>query len=229
MNKKIVLCISCILVLLGVWGHIACNNQPEPQAEQDIQFHVACDSIPYTNDDIWDACWVLSSKVTMLHTDDIERGRICKAVYDTREFHEDPYLVFAMIFVESSFRPNIVNKSSGAMGLMQILPSTLNYIKANILTNGGPFAAGDTLFIPTNQTALKIKWNIYYGTAYLKYLLKKYGNLEEALSHYGGYVGRLYSPYSKKVLLKREEYLKEFSIGRMEQFKKETAQEKIIT
>ncbi|MGC8518792.1 MAG: transglycosylase SLT domain-containing protein [Steroidobacteraceae bacterium] len=38
----------------------------------------------------------------------------------SREHHINPYLVLAVIAVESSFRPHVVNRYGGAYGLMQI-------------------------------------------------------------------------------------------------------------
>ncbi len=68
-----------------------------------------------------------------------------------------PELVFAVINVESNYDKNAVS-SAGAIGLMQIMPSTYEWI-ASIL---GDSANVSRLYIP--------KVNVEYGTYYLRYL-----------------------------------------------------------
>ncbi|EQD81255.1 Lytic transglycosylase catalytic [mine drainage metagenome] len=47
--------------------------------------------------------------------------QIAKVVFRVSQEHRlDPYLVLAVIAVESSFRPDVVNRYGGAYGLMQI-------------------------------------------------------------------------------------------------------------
>ncbi len=49
--------------------------------------------------------------------------RITKVAFQVSRKHRvDPYLVLAVIAVESSFRPYVVNRRGGAYGLMQIVP-----------------------------------------------------------------------------------------------------------
>jgi soluble lytic murein transglycosylase len=81
----------------------------------------------------------------------------------------DPYLVAAVVRVESGFRPT-VRSNRGAVGLMQILPSTASWVAEKSGIQGN-----------LNDPAV----NIAVGTWYLGYLLRRYGgNLRLALAAY---------------------------------------------
>ena len=84
----------------------------------------------------------------------------------------EPHLLAAVIYQESKFRPN-VKSSSGAIGLMQLLPDTAKGIA--IHTGGNRFRVSD-LYNP--------EINIRYGSWYLRHLLDKYGDEELALAAY---------------------------------------------
>jgi soluble lytic murein transglycosylase len=91
----------------------------------------------------------------------------------------DPSLIAAVIYVESHF----VDQTSraGAKGLMQLLPSTADYIARK--SGGTAFEQGD---LATPQI------NIAYGSWYLHYLLKKYRGSEAlALAAYNAGEGKL--------------------------------------
>jgi len=77
----------------------------------------------------------------------------------------DPALIAAVIYVESRFRDQ--TSPAGAKGLMQILPSTADYIARK--SGGTEFVQGD---LATPQI------NISYGSWYLRYLLSHYGGNE---------------------------------------------------
>jgi soluble lytic murein transglycosylase len=89
-----------------------------------------------------------------------------------REHGLDPSLVAAVIYQESKFRSD-AKSSSGAIGLMQITPSTARGIA--IRTHGSAFHTND-LYNP--------EINIRYGAWYLGHLLEKYGNERLALAAY---------------------------------------------
>ncbi|MCL5116363.1 MAG: lytic transglycosylase domain-containing protein [Firmicutes bacterium] len=90
-----------------------------------------------------------------------------------QEEHLNPYLVAAVIRVESRFRPTVVSRR-GAVGLMQLMPSTAVWIAAKTHRQG----ALDL----TNPAT-----NIALGTWYLKYLLMRYHqNRTLALAAYNG-------------------------------------------
>lgn len=89
-----------------------------------------------------------------------------------RNYHLQPALLAAVIYAESKFHPD-AKSSTGAIGLMQILPSTAEGIA--IHTGGGGFRTAD-LYNP--------EINIRYGSWYLRHLLDKYGDLTSALAAY---------------------------------------------
>jgi soluble lytic murein transglycosylase len=77
------------------------------------------------------------------------------------EKHLNPALIAAVIYAETKFVPR--ESSAGAQGLMQILPSTAEYLAH--LSGGTQFTTGD-LAEPSV--------NIAYGSYYLRYLLDHY-------------------------------------------------------
>jgi soluble lytic murein transglycosylase len=90
------------------------------------------------------------------------------------EKHLDPALIAGVIYAETKFDPR--PSSAGALGLMQILPSTAQYIAH--LSGGTAFTTGD-LATP--------KINVAYGSWYLRYLLDHYeGNEMLAVAAYNG-------------------------------------------
>jgi soluble lytic murein transglycosylase len=90
------------------------------------------------------------------------------------EKHLDPSLIAAVIYAETKFDPR--TSSAGALGLMQLLPTTAEYIAH--LSGGVRFTTGD-LATP--------KINVAYGSWYLRYLLDHYkGNEIEAVAAYNG-------------------------------------------
>jgi len=83
-----------------------------------------------------------------------------------------PSLLAAVIYQESKFRPD-VRSSSGAIGLMQLLPDTAKGIAVH--TGGARFRVED-LYDP--------ELNVRYGAYYLRYLLDKYRDERTALAAY---------------------------------------------
>ena len=91
----------------------------------------------------------------------------------------DPSLIAGVIYVESRFRDQ--TSVAGAKGLMQILPSTADYIASK--SGGTAFEEGD---LATPQI------NIAYGSWYLRYLLEHYhGNELLALAAYNAGEGKV--------------------------------------
>ena len=78
------------------------------------------------------------------------------------EYGLDPYLVAAVIHVESSNDPNAVSKS-GALGLMQVMPQTGEWIAGKL--DLGAFSS-EMLFEP--------QMNIRMGCWYLDFLTKRF-------------------------------------------------------
>jgi soluble lytic murein transglycosylase len=84
----------------------------------------------------------------------------------------DPALLAAVIYRESKFDAR-ARSSSGAIGLMQLLPATAKGIALH--TGGSRFRVAD-LYDP--------EINVRYGSFYLRRLLTKYGDTRLALAAY---------------------------------------------
>ena len=89
-----------------------------------------------------------------------------------QNYRLDPALLAAVIYQESKFHAN-VKSSSGAIGLMQLLPDTAKGIA--IHTGGSRFRVSD-LYNP--------EINVRYGAWYLRHLLDKYRDERTALAAY---------------------------------------------
>jgi peptidoglycan lytic transglycosylase len=101
----------------------------------------------------------LTAKVRREHSLPLADESIIR--HQAQEKHLDPALVAALIYAETKFDPR--ESSAGAQGLMQILPSTAEYLAK--ITHGTTFTVGD-LADP--------EVNIAYGSYYLSYLLQHY-------------------------------------------------------
>jgi soluble lytic murein transglycosylase len=89
-----------------------------------------------------------------------------------KNYDLDPALLAAVIYRESKFNAQ-ARSSSGAIGLMQLLPDTAKGIALH--TGGSQFEVSD-LWDP--------EINVRYGAFYLRRLLNKYGSVRLALAAY---------------------------------------------
>jgi peptidoglycan lytic transglycosylase len=89
-----------------------------------------------------------------------------------RNYDLDPALLAAVIYQESKFKPD-AQSSSGAVGLMQLLPDTA---KGIALHTGGTQFRVDDLLNP--------EINVRYGAWYLRHLMRKYSDEKLALAAY---------------------------------------------
>ena len=89
-----------------------------------------------------------------------------------RNYRLEPALLAAVIYTESKFQAD-AKSTSGAIGLMQLLPSTADGIALH--TGGTNFRRAD-LYNP--------EINVRYGAWYLRHLLDKYDDERDALAAY---------------------------------------------
>jgi soluble lytic murein transglycosylase-like protein len=111
---------------------------------------------------------------------DHEIDRLARAIVDEARAHGfPPELVLAVIEVESGFDPFAVSPV-GALGLMQVLPSTGVELASRL---GLPWHGPQTLFEPVA--------NVRLGIAYLRELADRYGDVRVALAAYNWGPGRI--------------------------------------
>jgi soluble lytic murein transglycosylase-like protein len=122
------------------------------------------------------------SRLSRRHTALPLRERVALAhtiVREARAQGLDPDLVLAVIEVESGGY-HLAVSSVGALGLMQILPTTGEELAGKL---GIAWHGDDTLFDPTT--------NVKLGTAYLRELADRYGDVSIALAAYNWGPGRI--------------------------------------
>ena len=109
--------------------------------------------------------------------DEEEARAIAEAAYDgARAFDLDPWLVLAVIAVESGFDRFALSRA-GARGLMQVMP----FWKARIGRK--------------EDNLMDITTNIRYGCAILRHYLDRHGSLTKALAAYNGSRGSVRYPW----------------------------------
>lgn len=104
------------------------------------------------------------------YMEDVERA--------SEEFGVRREIIFAVIYVESSFRPAVVSKS-GAVGLMQIKPDTFRDLQRRLKEE----YPDDSLTDPAV--------NIRYGTYYLSYLYDIFDDWDVTFAAYNGGMGNV--------------------------------------
>ncbi len=93
-------------------------------------------------------------------------------------FNLDPGLVAAVMLQESGGNPSAYS-ASGAVGLMQVMPS--DGLAADFMCSGNPCFGSR----PTISELKDPEFNVTYGVRMLAGLFQKYGNLRDALKAYG--------------------------------------------
>lgn len=96
------------------------------------------------------------------------------------EYNVPEYIIFAVIEAESDFKP-YASSSAGALGLMQILPSTFEYLTSS--EHLGENLSCDELY--------DAEVNIRYGTYYLQYLFRKFHNWDTVIAAYNAGEGNV--------------------------------------
>ena len=125
---------------------------------------------------------MILSRLSTRHTGLTERERVelTQAIIRESRAHDlDPDLVIAVIEVESAGYHLAVSRV-GAMGLMQIVPATGKEFAGKL---GIEWMGEDTLFDPII--------NVRLGTAYLRELADRYGDVSVALAAYNWGPGRI--------------------------------------
>ncbi len=93
----------------------------------------------------------------------------------------NPYLVCAVIKGESNWEPDAVSHA-GAIGLMQLMPTTAQTLSDRGIVDGDRYPPDDL----TNPQV-----NIEYGTAFLRYLVDEYHELEPVIAAYNAGMGNV--------------------------------------
>lgn len=124
--------------------------------------------------------------------------------YYSYKYGVDKHLVLAIIKTESGFDPSAVS-SKGAVGIMQIMPSTAKFIAEELGVE--------------NYDLKDAKTSINFGTYYLSLLKKKYGEEHLIVSAYNAGEGRVDKwlkqgliSKDKAPFLETERYLKRVKI-----------------
>ena len=84
----------------------------------------------------------------------------------------DPFLILAVIEIESEFSPKAVSHK-GAIGLMQIMPETAEFIAGEL---GSSFDRTESLYNPFV--------NVRFGIYYISFLINRFKSIEWALVAY---------------------------------------------
>ena len=108
-----------------------------------------------------------------------------------KQYDVDENLVYAVIKAESNFRVN-AESGKGAIGLMQLIESTAKDIAKQINIDVGNKTIKEIL--------LNSESNINIGTKYLSILIKKYGNIELAITAYNAGIGTVDNWVEKGIL-----------------------------
>jgi len=96
------------------------------------------------------------------------------------EYGVDALLIAAVMLQESGGQSEVMS-GSGAVGLMQVMPR--DGIASTFQCINGPCFASR----PTIQELKDPAFNVDYGVRMLAGLIAKYGDIREALKHYGPY------------------------------------------
>ena len=96
------------------------------------------------------------------------------------EYNVPKYIIFAVIDVESDFRPYLTSEAD-AYGLMQMTPSTFEWLSSAEHLGENRYA--DSLYEP--------EISIRYGTYYLSYLFEKFHNWDTVFAAYNGGEGNV--------------------------------------
>ena len=120
----------------------------------------------------------------------------CSLIESASASYGVPAKLIAAVMLQESGGQSDVISASGAVGLMQVMPS--DGIAAEFMCDNGPCFASR----PNTEQLLDPAFNIDYGVRMLANLIQKYGSERDALKAYGPYDVDYY--YADKVLAIRE-------------------------
>jgi soluble lytic murein transglycosylase-like protein len=169
-NRLFVLIALCTLLLSG--GTVEPTPYVWPtllqKSDQQITY-----SMQEREADLWDAI-VRKVADDLLIPNDLELAeRITRAIEDSSaEFGVDPWLMVALIRVESAGNPAAISYK-GARGLTQIMPATGFEIAQDL----GVQWEGD-------QMLHNVEISVRFGTYYLSKLLRRFGDTHAAVAAY---------------------------------------------
>lgn len=92
----------------------------------------------------------------------------------SNKFKLDPWLIISLIREESYFDENAKSRTN-ALGLMQLMPGTANFIVSKY-----------NIKLPTAQDLTNPRVNLYLGCTYLKYLNERFNNPIHVVAAYNG-------------------------------------------
>ncbi len=105
--------------------------------------------------------------------------RWCNYIEEAAQMYDlPPDLIAAIIWIESGGDP-FAYSHSGAVGLMQVMPS--DGLASQFMCVNGPCFSNR----PTIEQLQDAQFNVRYGSKLLASLIKKYGNYRDALKAYG--------------------------------------------
>ena len=108
--------------------------------------------------------------------------------FASKEFGVEKELIASIINAESHFKSNAVS-NKGAVGLMQLMPSTANWLTHKLVKEKGYTLNGSEensiKFVSSNNEYLfDEKTNITLGSYYLSYLLNKFKDVNTSICAY---------------------------------------------
>lgn len=161
--------LPCLALAVGAAGYLLSLKGQRPEAPADVAL---------ADTDLMQIDQVLERRVPELGLP--LRRRVAEAILEeSKRAHYDPLLILGLIETESSFIGEAVSVA-GARGLMQILPSTLEYLAS---LEGVRLSSEEIYRDPAMQVRFAIR--------YLVRLEKRFHSLDLALMAYNGGPERL--------------------------------------
>lgn len=163
------------------------SNQQSNQNPQGVPTNqIAENNLKYPSESGWNGECAVSQQFPAKVT------RWCELITQYSAKHNiDPDLIAAVVWLESGGN-ELAYSRSGAVGLMQVMPND-GLAAAFMCVNGPCFKDR-----PSSNELRDPEFNIAFGTRFLASLVRRYGNIRDALKSYGpmdaGYT------YSDKVI-----------------------------